>query len=42
MEIDSEENKGTTVNLYFPRIEKHIRMLENDEKTNLIDIETEE
>ena len=27
MEIDSEENKGTTVNLYFPRMEKHVRMM---------------
>ena len=42
MEIDSEENKGTTVNLYLPRIEKHVRMLENDEHKPLIDIETEE
>lgn len=42
MEIDSEENKGTTVNLYFPRMEKHIRLLENDDSKPLIDVESEE
>ncbi|MGJ8654878.1 MAG: two-component system sensor histidine kinase NtrB [Akkermansiaceae bacterium] len=42
MEIDSEENKGTTVNLYFPRMEKHIRLLETDDSKPLIDVETEE
>ncbi len=42
MEIDSEENKGTTVNLYFPRIEKHVRMLESDASKPLIDVESEE
>jgi len=41
MEIDSEEGQGTTVNLYFPRIEKHVRMLENDESKPLIDVETQ-
>jgi len=41
MEIDSEEGKGTTVNLYFPRTEKHVRMLENDESKPLIDIESQ-
>lgn len=45
MEIDSEENKGTTVSLYFPRIEKHVRMLENEHGgkcSTLIDVEPEE
>ncbi len=30
IEIDSEEGKGTTVTLFFPRQEKHMRMLETD------------
>ena len=42
MEIDSEEDKGTTVNLYFPRTEKHVRMLENDESKQLIEVESGE
>jgi two-component system, sporulation sensor kinase E len=42
MEIDSEENKGTKVNLYFPRMEKHVRLLESDDSKPLIDVETEE
>ena len=42
MEIDSEENKGTTVQLYFPRMEKHVRLLECDNTRNLIDLETAE
>lgn len=42
MEIDSEEEKGTTVNLYFPRTEKHVRMLENDESKPLIEVESGE
>ena len=42
MEIDSEEDKGTTVNLYFPRTEKHVRMLENDESKKLIEVESGE
>lgn len=28
IEIDSEKGKGTTVTLYFPRFEKHVRLLE--------------
>ena len=42
MEIDSEEDKGTTVTLYFPRTEKHVRMLENDESKKLIEVESGE
>jgi PAS domain S-box-containing protein len=42
MEIESEENKGTTVHLYFPRMEKHVRLLESEESRQLIDLETEE
>ena len=41
MEIDSEKSKGTKVNLYFPRTEKHVRMLENDESKPLIDVESQ-
>lgn len=40
IEIDSEEGKGTTVTLYFPRMEKHIRLLEADAEKPLIDIES--
>lgn len=40
IEIDSEEGKGTTVKLHFPRVEKHIRLLESSEDNTLIDIES--
>ncbi len=40
IEIDSEEGKGTTVKLYFPRFEKHVRLLEeNSQDKPPIDIE---
>lgn len=31
IEIDSEEGKGTTVTLFFPRQEKHLRVLEQND-----------
>ncbi len=40
IEIDSEEGKGTTVKLYIPRFEKHVRFLEeHHEDEPAIDIE---
>jgi len=41
MEINSEEGKGTYVHLYFPRMEKHVRLLEGDENLPTIDLVTE-
>ena len=33
LEIDSEENKGTTVTIFLPRQQKHLRMLANTSET---------
>ncbi len=42
MKIDSEINKGTKVHLYLPRTEKHIRLIESEDSTPLIDLENPE
>jgi len=40
IEIDSEEGKGTTVTLFFPREEKHLRLLERSTPDTVIDVDT--
>ena len=39
IEVDSEEGKGTSVTLFFPRHEKHLRMLA-DENETIIDLDS--
>ncbi len=39
IEIDSEEELGTTVKIHLPRVEKHVRMLEQRDEHSVIDVE---
>lgn len=38
LEVESEEGQGTTVRLYFPRIEKRLRYLEDSSSKSVIEV----
>lgn len=38
IEVESEEGEGTTVRLYFPRVEKRVRLLEDSATKSVIEV----